>query len=139
MFNCCFNITRNSRLCLFSPCRVVYFVHRCSLRIILMMQSTVVTCTGSALARPMCRTERETLTKRRLTSSSRDITLKLSHPAAHIHIQSSAEAKLQQLDDNNERKQTYTHHLASCYPQALLTVNSRIWSKISQLSSGWLC
>lgn len=66
-----------------------------------MMQSTVVTCTGSALALPMSRTEQETLTKRRLTNSSRDITLKLSHPAVHLHSQCGAEAKLRQLDENN--------------------------------------
>lgn len=63
-----------------------FFSCRCSLRIISMMQSTVVTCTGSGPAPPTCRTERETLTKRRPTSSRRDITtlhLKhLSHTAA---------------------------------------------------------
>ena len=66
-----------------------------------MMQSTVVTYTGLALAPPMSRTEQETLMKRKLTSSSHDISLKLSHSAIRIHNQCGAEAKLRQPDDNN--------------------------------------
>lgn len=66
--------------CLFSASCAIYVFYRCSLRIISMMQSTVVTCTGSAPVPPTSRTEQGTLTKKKLTSSSRDITLKLSHP-----------------------------------------------------------
>lgn len=85
------------------------FSHRCSLRIISMMQSTVVTCTGSAPARPTSRTEQGTLTKRRRTSSSRDITLKLFTCTISA---AGAEAKLRQPDDddndNGRRRNIHT-------------------------------
>lgn len=51
-----------------------------------MMQSTVVTCMGSALAQPMSRMEQGMLMKKKLTSSSHDITWNRPVPQFNMTI-----------------------------------------------------